>query len=78
MGFKPLLLMFDGIILGGLGLGLGSAYGAVVGSLVIGIVAQVSALWFPVNLQYAWALLVLIVVLLVRPQGILGRPERVG
>ncbi|MFK4100502.1 branched-chain amino acid ABC transporter permease [Streptomyces sp. NPDC019531] len=74
MGFKLLLLMFAGIILGGLG----SAYGAMVGSLVIGIVAQVSSLWFPVDLQYAWALLVLIVVLLVRPQGILGRPERVG
>ncbi|MBC2900597.1 branched-chain amino acid ABC transporter permease [Streptomyces cupreus] len=74
MGFKLLLLMFAGIILGGLG----SAYGAMVGSLVIGIVAQVSTLWFPVDLQYAWALLVLIAVLLVRPQGILGRRERVG
>jgi len=74
MGFKLLLLMFAGIILGGLG----SAYGAMAGSLVIGVVAQMSTLWFPVDLQYAWALLVLIVVLLVRPQGILGRPERVG
>lgn len=74
MGFKLLLLMFAGIILGGLG----SAYGAMVGSLVVGVVAQMSTLWFPVDLQYAWALLVLIVVLLVRPQGILGRRERVG
>ena len=74
MGFKLLLLMFAGIILGGLG----SAYGAMAGSLVIGVVAQMSTLWFPVDLQYAWALLVLIVVLLVRPQGILGRRERVG
>jgi neutral amino acid transport system permease protein len=74
MGFKLLLLMFAGIILGGLG----SAYGAMVGSLVIGIVAQMSTLWFPVDLQYAWALLALIVVLLVRPQGILGHRERIG
>jgi branched-chain amino acid transport system permease protein len=74
MGFKLLLLMFAGIILGGLG----SAYGAMAGSLVIGVVAQMSTLWFPVDLQYAWALLVLILVLLVRPQGILGRAERVG
>jgi branched-chain amino acid transport system permease protein len=74
MGYKLLLLMFAGMILGGLG----SAYGAMVGSLVIGVVAQMSTLWFPVDLQYAWALLVLIVVLLVRPQGILGRRERVG
>lgn len=74
MGFKLLLLMFAGVILGGLG----SAYGAMVGSLVIGIVAQMSTLWFPVDLQYAWALLALIIVLLVRPQGILGQRERVG
>lgn len=74
MGYKLLLLMFAGIILGGLG----SAYGAMVGSLVIGVVAQMSTLWFPLDLQYAWALLTLIVVLLVRPQGILGRRERVG
>ena len=74
MGFKLLLLMFAGIILGGLG----SPYGAMVGSLVVGIIAQLSTLWFPVELKNAWALLVLIVVLLVRPQGILGRRERVG
>lgn len=74
MGFRLLLLMFAGIILGGLG----SAYGAMVGSFVIGIVAQMSSLWFPVDLQNAWALLALIVVLLVRPQGILGTRERVG
>jgi neutral amino acid transport system permease protein len=74
MGFKLLLLMFAGIILGGLG----SAYGAMVGSFVVGIVAHLSTLWFPIELQNAWALLVLIVVLLVRPQGILGRSERVG
>lgn len=74
MGFRLLLLMFAGIILGGLG----SAYGAMVGSFVVGIVAQMSSLWFPIDLQNAWALLALIVVLLVRPQGILGKRERVG
>lgn len=74
MGFNLLLLMFAGVILGGLG----SAFGAVVGSLVVGLVAQLSTLWFAVELQNAWALLTLIVVLLVRPQGILGRAERVG
>ena len=74
MGFRLLLLMFAGIILGGLG----SAYGAMVGSFVVGIVAHLSTLWFPAELQNAWALLVLILVLLVRPQGILGRKERIG
>jgi branched-chain amino acid transport system permease protein len=74
MGFKLLLLMFAAVILGGLG----TAYGVIAGSLVVGIVAQVSTLWFPVELQNAWALLVLILVLLVRPQGIFGQRERVG
>jgi len=35
-------------------------------------------LWFPAELKFMWALVVLIAVLLVRPQGILGRAERVG
>ncbi|WP_151523274.1 branched-chain amino acid ABC transporter permease [Serinicoccus kebangsaanensis] len=74
MGFELLLLMFAGVILGGLG----SAYGAMLGSLVIGLVSQLSTLWFPASLAYMWALLVMILVLLVRPQGILGRRERVG
>lgn len=74
MGFKLLLLMFAGVILGGLG----TAYGAMVGSLVIGIVAQMSTLFSPVELQNAWAMLVMIIVLLVRPQGIFGSRERTG
>jgi neutral amino acid transport system permease protein len=74
MGFRLLLLMFAAVILGGLG----TAYGVMAGSLVVGIVAQVSTIWFPVELQNAWALLVLILVLLVRPQGIFGQRERVG
>jgi len=74
MGFKLLLLMFAAVILGGLG----TAYGVIAGSLVVGIVAQVSTIWFPVELQNAWALVVLILVLLARPQGIFGKRERAG
>lgn len=74
MGFNLLLLMFAGVILGGLG----TAFGAVVGSMVVGLLAQVSTVFFGSELQTAWALLLLIVVLLVRPQGLLGLRERVG
>lgn len=74
MGFRLLLLMFAGVILGGLG----TAYGAMLGSLVIGLVTELSVLWFPSELKFMWALVVLIIVLLVRPQGILGRAERIG
>ena len=74
MGFKLLLLMFAAVILGGLG----TAYGAVAGGLVVGIVTQVSTQWFDVEFKYVIAFLVLIGVLLFRPQGILGRKERLG
>ncbi|MTV26674.1 branched-chain amino acid ABC transporter permease [Nitriliruptoraceae bacterium ZYF776] len=74
MGFRLLLLMFAGVILGGLG----TAYGAMVGSLVIGLVTELSTLWFPTDLKFVWALLALILILLVRPQGLLGRAERIG
>jgi branched-chain amino acid transport system permease protein len=74
MGFKLLLLMFAGITLGGLG----TAYGALVGSFVVGMFIEMSTLVVPTELKNVGALLVLIVVLLVRPQGILGRAERIG
>lgn len=74
MGFRLLLLMFAAVILGGLG----SAFGAMAGGLLVGLVAQLSTAYFPVELQNAWALFVLILVLLVRPQGIFGRAQRVG
>ncbi len=74
MGFLLLLLMFAGVILGGIG----TAFGALVGSLVVGIITQVSTLWFPAELKTVFALLALALVLMFRPQGILGRPERIG
>ena len=74
MGFRLLLLMFAAVILGGLG----TAYGAMVGAIVIGLVTEVSVVWFPAELKFMWALVALIVVLLVRPQGIMGRAERIG
>ena len=52
--------------------------GALVGSLVVGIVVEMSTLWIPAELKYVGALAILIVILLVRPQGILGRAQRVG
>jgi branched-chain amino acid transport system permease protein len=74
MGFRLLLLMFAGVTLGGLG----TAYGALVGSLVVGIFVQLSTLVIPDDMKYVGGLLLLIVVLIVRPQGILGSRVRVG
>ena len=53
--------------------------GALVGSLIVGLVIELAPLLgAPGDLKYAVALLMLIVLLLVRPQGLLGRAERVG
>ncbi len=73
-GFQLLLLMFAGITLGGLG----TAYGALVGSFVVGLFIQVSTLYLSPELKNVGALVILIAVLLFRPQGILGQAERVG
>ncbi|PKQ26067.1 MAG: branched-chain amino acid ABC transporter permease [Actinobacteria bacterium HGW-Actinobacteria-4] len=73
-GARLLLLMFAAVTLGGLG----HPFGALVGSMVIGLVTEVSTVWLAPDLKYAVALGILILVLLVRPQGILGRAERVG
>lgn len=74
MGGQMLLLIFAAITLGGLG----TAFGALLGSLIVGMAVEVSTLWIPSDLKYASALVVLIVILLVRPQGLLGRRERLG
>jgi len=74
MGTQMLLLIFAAITLGGLG----TAFGALLGALIVGLVVEVSTLWIPSDLKYAGALVVLILILLVRPQGLLGRKERLG
>lgn len=74
VGARLLLLMFAAVTLGGLG----HPFGALVGSLVIGIAVEMSTLVLGSDLKYGVALGVLVLVLLVRPQGVLGRAERVG
>ncbi|MFT2815289.1 branched-chain amino acid ABC transporter permease [Leifsonia sp. A12D58] len=74
MGFQILLLVFAATTLGGLG----TAFGALIGSIIVGLFVELSTLWLPSDLKYVGALVVLILVLLFRPQGILGRKERIG
>jgi branched-chain amino acid transport system permease protein len=74
MGTQILLLIFAAVVLGGLG----TAFGALVGALIVGILIETSGLLIPSDLKYVGALVVLILVLLVRPQGLLGRKQRVG
>jgi neutral amino acid transport system permease protein len=74
MGSGILLLLFAAVTLGGLG----TASGALVGSLVVGVLIQLSTLVIATEVKHVGALAVLILILLVRPQGILGRAQRVG
>ena len=74
MGQDLLLLIFAAVTLGGLG----TINGALVGSLAIGVSIQLSTLFIPTELKYVGALAILILILLVRPQGILGKKGRIG
>ncbi|OUE23363.1 High-affinity branched-chain amino acid transport system permease protein LivH [Clavibacter michiganensis] len=73
-GASILLLVFSAVVLGGLG----TAFGALIGSIVIGVFINVSTMVLPENMKYVAALVVMIVILLIRPQGILGRKDRIG
>ncbi|WP_217996926.1 branched-chain amino acid ABC transporter permease [Nocardioides jensenii] len=74
-GMQILLLLFAAVTLGGLG----TAFGALVGSIIIGLVIELAPVaHVPGDFKYAAAMLILILVLMFRPQGLLGRAERVG
>lgn len=64
---------FAAAILGGLG----SAPGAVVGGLILGVLETIAAGVFPSGYKDAVAFLILILVLLAWPQGLLGRRQDV-
>jgi neutral amino acid transport system permease protein len=74
MGEKILLLMFAAVVLGGLG----TAFGALIGAIIVGVLVETSAMVIPSDLKYVGALSLLIIILLVRPQGLLGKKERIG
>jgi branched-chain amino acid transport system permease protein len=69
-----LLLIFASVTLGGLG----TAFGALVGSLIISVLVDESTIVIPSNMKLVAALLVMIIILIFRPQGILGRRDRIG
>jgi branched-chain amino acid transport system permease protein len=74
MGAQILLLIFAAVTLGGLG----TAFGALIGSIVVGVLVETSSLIIPADLKYVGALVVLIGILLFRPQGLLGKKQRIG
>ncbi|MBI5514837.1 MAG: branched-chain amino acid ABC transporter permease [Deltaproteobacteria bacterium] len=71
-GVQPGLKAFVAAVLGGIG----NIPGAMLGGLVIGLVEQLSAAYLSSSFAPAIVFAILVVVLLVRPQGLLGRVTR--
>lgn len=66
MGWFLILPLFAAVILGGIG----NPYGAIAGAFIIGITQEVSTYWIPSEYKLAVALILMVLVLLVRPQGL--------
>ena len=75
IGFQNGIFAFTAAVLGGIG----SIRGAVVGGLAIGLVKALGGQYLPggTSYDYVWIFVVLIVVLVFRPQGFFGETERV-
>ena len=69
MGWSYIISIFAAAILGGLG----SPVGAVLGALVIGVVQEVSTLVIASNYRQAVSFAAIALLLLFRPQGLLGQ-----
>ncbi len=72
MGWLILLPLFAAVILGGIG----NPYGALIGGLIIGVIQQISTAFLNPAYKPAVAFVIMIIILLVRPQGIFGGRER--
>ncbi|MGE0223986.1 MAG: branched-chain amino acid ABC transporter permease [Acetobacteraceae bacterium] len=69
VGFDYVIIMYSGVVLGGMG----SILGAFWGGLTVGFVQQFSALILPPQLQNAAIFIVFLLIVLLRPQGLFGR-----
>jgi neutral amino acid transport system permease protein len=69
LGFELLLPIFAAVILGGIG----DAFGALAGGIVLGLVIELSTLEIEPRWKMTVGFAVLILVLFVRPQGIFGK-----
>lgn len=72
MGFNVLLFCFVAAIMGGIG----NPFGAIVGSVCLGLVLNAAVWKIPTQWQDGIAFLTMLVILLVRPQGFLGESAR--
>jgi branched-chain amino acid transport system permease protein len=69
VGLEFVIIMYAGVVLGGMG----SISGAFWGGMVIGLVQQLSALVLPTQLQNAAIFVFFLLIVTLRPQGLFGR-----
>jgi branched-chain amino acid transport system permease protein len=72
VGLEYVIVMYAGVVLGGLG----SVSGAFFGGLTIGLVQQLSTLFLPNQLQNTAIFVCFLIIILLRPQGLFGRAAR--
>jgi branched-subunit amino acid ABC-type transport system permease component len=68
-----LLAFFAAVVLGGIG----DAFGALAGGMILGLVTEWSTMFIDSRWKLAVGFVVLIIVLIVRPQGIFGKAKTV-
>jgi branched-chain amino acid transport system permease protein len=68
-GFEFVIIMYAGVVLGGMG----SMLGAFWGGFTMGLVQQLSTYFLPFQLQNATIFVLFLVVVLLRPQGLFGK-----
>jgi neutral amino acid transport system permease protein len=73
LGFELLLAIFAAVVLGGIG----DAFGALAAGLVLGLMIEWSTLLFDARWKLTVGFAILILVLVVRPQGIFGRARAI-
>jgi len=69
LGWQMLLSIFASVVLGGLG----NPYGAILGGMIIGLSEEVSTAFISTGYKPAVAFIIMIIMLLVKPTGLLGK-----
>ncbi len=69
LGHDFTMIAFVVVILGGMG----SLPGAMIGGVILGLAESLSALWLPATLKHLVSFGLLVVIMLIRPKGLLGR-----
>jgi neutral amino acid transport system permease protein len=71
LGFELLLPIFAAVILGGIG----DPFGALAGGITLGVISEWSTMFIDPRWKTSVAFVVLVIVLVIRPQGIFGKAK---